>query len=246
VTLLLAVRPFQVNPPAQFLNTAGGTFPIHDLAWNGHTVAVNGVGQIWPLSKPDKFLASTYDAGEIPQRLNRQPWPDAQSVTDEFGYASGALVYKLSLPALGSAVVDVTMPLTGISVALPAADESSADWVNRQTRVEADDWRAKLNHVSLKLPPQARRIADSVRTALAQILMTRDGPALRPGTRSYARSWIRDGAMMADGLLRMDSVAAAREYVNWYAPHEFANGKIPCCVDWRGSDPCQKMTATGS
>lgn len=245
VTLLLAVRPFQVNPPAQFLNTAGGTFPIHDLAWNGHALAVNGAEQIWPLTKPDKFVASTYDAGEIPQRLNRPPWPDAISVTDEFGYASGALVYKLSLPALGSAVVDVAMPLTGNSVALPAADEPSADWVDRQTRAVADGWRAKLNHVALNLPPQARRIADSVRTALAHILMTRDGPALRPGTRSYARSWIRDGAMMADGLLRLDSIAAAREYVNWYAPHEFANGKVPCCVDWRGSDPVPENDSNG-
>ena len=26
------------------------------------------------------------------------------------------------------------------------------------------------------------------------VLVTRDGPVLRPGTRSYARSWIRDGA----------------------------------------------------
>ena len=33
ITLALAVRPFQVNPPAQFLNTIGGASPIHDLAW---------------------------------------------------------------------------------------------------------------------------------------------------------------------------------------------------------------------
>ena len=33
LTLALAARPFQVNPPAQFLNTGGGVSPIHDLAW---------------------------------------------------------------------------------------------------------------------------------------------------------------------------------------------------------------------
>ena len=35
------------------------------------------------------------------------------------------------------------------------------------------------------------------------MLITRDGPVLRPGTRSYARSWIRDGAMMSESLLRI-------------------------------------------
>ena len=35
------------------------------------------------------------------------------------------------------------------------------------------------------------------------MLMSRDGPALAPGTRSYSRSWIRDGAMISEGLLRM-------------------------------------------
>ena len=46
-------------------------------------------------------------------------------------------------------------------------------------------------------PPAAQPLVDTLRTALAHILITRDGPILRPGTRSYARSWIRDGAMMA-------------------------------------------------
>ncbi|HJV61464.1 MAG TPA: discoidin domain-containing protein, partial [Albitalea sp.] len=40
-TLLLAVRPWQVNPPQQFLGTPGGTSPIRDLAWDGRTLTVN-------------------------------------------------------------------------------------------------------------------------------------------------------------------------------------------------------------
>ena len=38
--------------------------------------------------------------------------------------------------------------------------------------------------------------------------MTRDGPVLRPGTRSYARSWIRDGAMMS----RVAAAARPRQH----------------------------------
>ena len=56
-----------------------------------------------------------------------------------------------------------------------------------------------------------------LRTNLADILIERDGPALRPGTRSYARSWIRDGAMMSAALLRMGHPEAVRSYADWFA-----------------------------
>ena len=69
VTLALAVRPFQVNPPAQFLNSPGGVSPIHELAWDGHTVSVNGRVGVLPLNAPDEFIASTFDAGSIVEQL---------------------------------------------------------------------------------------------------------------------------------------------------------------------------------
>ena len=97
----------------------------------------------------------------------------------------------------------------------------------------------------LKLPPAGRTIADTTRSALAQILISRDGPALQPGTRSYARSWIRDGAMMVEGLLRLGQSAPAAEFVRWFAPHQFASGKVPCCVDKRGSDPVPENDSHG-
>jgi hypothetical protein len=48
VTLVLAVRPFQVNPPSQFLNTPGGVSPISALVWDGEAVSVNGARRIFP------------------------------------------------------------------------------------------------------------------------------------------------------------------------------------------------------
>ncbi|MGA9335123.1 MAG: discoidin domain-containing protein [Rudaea sp.] len=245
ITLLLAVRPFQVNPPAQFLNTSGGTSPIRDLAWNGHAVVVNGKPGVLPLTPPTQFSASSYDAGQIPRRLVREPWPAAKSVHDDFGFASGALVYKLSLPAHGNTEVGLRLPMTS-TIKAPALDAMSAPaWIAGQMQTVANSWRKKLNRVALKLPPQAQRIGNTLRTALADILITRDGPALRPGTRSYARSWIRDGAMMADALLRLDAVGPVRDYVDWYASHQFADGKVPCCVDWRGADPVPENDSQG-
>jgi hypothetical protein len=75
--------------------------------------------------------------------------------------------------------------------------------------------------------------------------MSRDGPALQPGARAYARSWVRDGAMMVAGLLRLGEEKAARDFVLWYAGHLFASGKVPCCVDLRGADPVAENDSEG-
>jgi hypothetical protein len=73
-------------------------------------------------------------------------------------------------------------------------------------------------------------------TATAHILVTRSGPALQPGPRRYTRSWIRDGAMMSAALLRMGRAPEVREFIRWYAPHQRADGFVPCCVDREGTD----------
>src|SRR5262249_43242548 len=86
---------------------------------------------------------------------------------------------------------------------------------------------------------------DTLRSSLAHLLMTRDGPAFRPGTRSYARSWIRDGAMMASSLLRLGHAKVAADFLRWYAPHQFEDGKVPCCVDDRGADPVPEHDSDG-
>jgi hypothetical protein len=109
----------------------------------------------------------------------------------------------------------------------------------------AQQWRERLNRTRVRLPSSAQPIADTLRTSLAHILMSRDGPALRPGTRSYARTWVRDGAMMVAALLELGERDAAREFVDWYSGHIFASGKVPCCVDARGSDPVAENDSHG-
>ena len=211
IDLVLAIRPFQVNPPTQFLNTLGGVSAIHDIAWNGTSISVDGAQRIVPLRKPDRFVATTFDAGEVVQHLRdlvslpplagegaRRAEGGAH---DDTGYASGALVYHFDLPAHGQSEVTLIAPLTGVAQT-PSVGESASAWTDRELNRVADEWRGKLDRVTLKLPTAAKRIADTLRTAHAHILMSRDGASLRPGTRSYARSWIRDGAMIADGLLR--------------------------------------------
>jgi hypothetical protein len=239
--LVLAIRPFQVNPPAQFLNTRGGVSPMHDVSWDGAQVQIDGDARVVPLAAPSQFFA--HAASGAAQALVQRPWPQMQTVHDDNGYAAAALIYHLDVPAHGASEVALLAPLTG-AAQLPPAGMAIAAWLRHEQDEVARRWHERLNRVTLNLPA-APHIANALRTALAHILISRDGFALRPGTRSYARSWIRDGAMMADALLRLGETEAVRDYVDWYAAQQFADGKVPCCVDQRGADPTPENDSHG-
>ncbi len=246
VTLVLAVRPFQVNAPTQFLNTPGGVSPIRELAWDGEAVSVNGTRRVFPLVKPDAFGAASFDAGSLPELLAAGAWGAASEVRDVFGYASGALVYHLHLPAHDAATINLVMPLfSGSPLPDELPDLSPQEWLQRQRHAIAAVWHAKLNRVGFRVPPAAQPLIDTLRTALAHVLINRDGPALQPGSRAYERSWIRDGALTSEALLRLGHEDVVRDFLRWYAPYQFPSGKVPCCVDARGADPVPENDSHG-
>lgn len=245
VVLALAIRPFQVNPPAQFLNSAGGTRPIHDLEFSADTVNVDKTPSVLALTHPDAFIANTYDQGSVVERLQNQIERTEHNVHDDVGFASGALLYRLTLAPGEEKEIDLAAPTTGAMPTIAPRNAAAAAWMAREREKVTKEWRTKLNRVSIVVPASARFIVDALRTSAAYALISRDGAALHPGTRAYARAWIRDGAMIEDALLRLGNIDAAREFVDWYAPHQFSNGKVPCCVDHRGSDPVPENDSHG-
>ncbi|GGY58871.1 discoidin domain-containing protein [Pseudoduganella albidiflava] len=238
--LVLAARPFQVNAPRQFLNTPGGVGPIRAIGWDGSALAA-GATRFIPLRAPDAVQLSSFDGGLLPHEGQRDGGASPRAVNDDTGMASGTLRWTVRLPARGSAVVGMVVPLAG--PAEPVAGDIA--WLDRELAQVADGWRARLNQVELRVPPAGQHMADTLRSSLAHILMTRDGAAIQPGTRSYLRSWIRDGAMMSEALLRMGLPEIAADYLRWYAPYQFDNGKVPCCVDRRGADPVPENDSDG-
>jgi hypothetical protein len=237
LTLALAVRPLQVNPPAQFLNTAGGVSPIQDLSWQNEGVSVDGIAAIFPQSAPTAFVAVPFDADSPCEWLTSKP--GANAVHDETGFASGALLYDLELQPGESKEVVLDLPQHASREANTAALQPASEEAVRT------EWREKLNRVQLDLPPEAQAWFDTLRTSLAHVLINRDGPGIQPGSRSYERSWIRDGAMTSEFLMRMGHYDVAKEFLLWYADYQFANGKVPCCVDVRGADPVPENDSGG-
>jgi len=230
----LAVRPWQVNPPQQFLNTPGGVAAIHQIERREGTLWVDGRPMVVP-AQPAQWRAAPFAAGLTLDTLRQAPRL-AQPLRDPQGLASAWTGHTLTLASGESHEFAYMLPLDAkrLDVApLTAFDEL------------ARTWRERLGGVRLIVPPAQQRVADTLHTALAHILISRDGPALRPGTRSYARSWIRDGAMMVEGLARMGHLDVAKEFVDWFAPHQYASGKVPCCVDARGADPVAENDSEG-
>ena len=232
--LVLAVRPLQVNPPQQFLNITGGVSPIKRLRWDGEVLHVGAAARVAPASAPDQVKLADFHSGMLPERLDR---PALAEITETDGLASAALIYRVRLAPNERREF-------AISLGKAAAPRTFAD-VQALEASAAAEWRQRLGGVALRGPPAAKPTFDTLRSALAQMLMSRDGPALRPGSRAYARSWIRDGAMMSDGLLRLGETKAASDFLEWYAPFQYPSGKVPCCVDPRGADPVPEHDSDG-
>jgi len=251
-TLYLALRPFQVNPPAQFLNSPGGTAPIRDLAREGDSngrgavIRVNGDRGIVPLDRPSGFGAATFDEGDIvADNLRSGRLPGRPRVRDAFGHASGALAYDLDLAPGADREVDLLVPLHGGPIAPLGQARLSGPSAEAAERACRERWLAHRRGIEIAVPDSVRDLIDTMWAQLAYILVNRDGAAIQPGSRSYERSWIRDGALTSSALLRLGHSEIVRDFIEWFASNQYANGKIPCVVDSRGPDPVPEHDSSG-
>ncbi len=234
VRLFLAIRPFQVLPPWQALNVQGGVAEIRELRLDGQAVWVDRTRAVVPLTPPAAFGAATFEDGAITEFLEHGVLPEEREVIDPFGFASGALDFDLRLVPGQVREVTVAVPLhESAAETLPQADTARAAAQHDTVRQE---WTRRLDRVDVALPPEAAAIERTLRSTIGYILVNRDGPALQPGPRTYARSWIRDGAMEAEALLQMGHTQEVRDFLRWYVGYQAVDGSIPCCVDRRGAD----------
>jgi hypothetical protein len=221
--LFVLLRPFQVTPPWQSFRGLGGVSPVRDLSYRDGAVRVNDTTLIVPAGTAAGFGALSFDEGFMAAHLADGMLPANSEVHDPFGFATGALAFDLS-PQAHQACESIVSCMPAAAAGARIIDEPPFDWA------------AKL---PLNLWTGTGWIADVIAaayTATAHMLVTRSGPALQPGPRRYTRSWIRDGAMMSAALLRMGHAEEVREFIRWYAPHQRADGFVPCCVDREGID----------
>ena len=282
LTLFLALRPLQVNPPWQFLNLPGGVARVDTISIQGASARLSGNKYVRSLASPSAFGAVTFDEGNVVDWLRAGRVPPSGSVIDPTGHASAAFAYEMELgPRATSTPIDIAVPLHGGDLNLaqllsaarsgyaapptqiaapagspPAPTAATAPGitllpgqgeraVSSQLDQVTSEWRQKMGPVSITLPPSAARYTQTLRTQLADILINRDGPAIQPGSRSYSRSWIRDGSLTSTALLRLGHDQDVKDFIDWFAGYQYDNGKVPCCVDEHGATPVPENDSHG-
>ncbi|HEV7242473.1 MAG TPA: amylo-alpha-1,6-glucosidase [Thermoanaerobaculia bacterium] len=204
--LLLAIRPFQVNPQWQFLNRTGGVVKIRAIELAGNLVTVSADAK-----KSLRVVESSGLRASTTGRLDDSTTlPEAQVAGD---YASKLLQFD-------SRDVTIEIPLGP-----PLSTQHSA-----------------LSTFSLDVPAEPR-IAKTIAAQLDYILMNLDDKAIHPGSRSYERSWIRDGSLTSEALLRLGRYDTVREFIEWYA--RGVDGYVPCCISAAGVDPVPEHDSHG-
>jgi hypothetical protein len=257
----VAVRPLRVTPPWFELNINELTAPIRSIAWTGTELAVDDT-RVVPLTKPTAVAASTFDNGDASEMLNgvwgvgsgesetnpasflvrlaptpHSPLPTPR-VEDPQRHASALMLWDLTLAPGEEKIIDVATPLHAHDTQPIPRD------VAHQRATAAAYWRKIVDHVDIDIPA-ARDLVETTRANVAYNLLGRDGPAIRGGARNYRRSWIRDGSLTSTMLLLFGLADDVRDYIRWFAPYQFADGKIPCCVDARGADPVNEHDSHG-
>lgn len=251
-SFVLAVRPFQVNPPYQWLNAMGGVSRIEkmELASSRRELRVDG-RMIALGTAPDAFAASTFYEGDVSNYLGEGRLPPHAGVVDPERRASGALAYKFDLAAGASQTWSFVVPFSQdaeeqgrLIASFASASDPEVNVRERQAAV-VDRWKQLTDTFDLLVPAEAEDVVNTIRSTLAYILINQDGCAIHPGSRSYERSWIRDGSLTSAALCRFGMERQAKEFVDWYGPFQFASGKVPCVVDKRGPDPVPENDSHG-
>jgi hypothetical protein len=246
--LYLAIRPFQVNPYYQWLNLTGGISKISSVKYKDGKVFVDTDKVIIPVTKENDFGAACFDEGDITVFLKENEVPQAKEVTDIRNLASGCLRYSFDLDKGKMKKICIAVPFYRYETKYSSETPEPAlteKLVNKYFNETVDSWKNKINHIRFSLPESADRIINTYKSNLAYILINKDKAGIQPGSRSYERSWIRDGSLTSSALLKSGIVDEVKGFIDWYTAYQYENGKVPCVVDTRGPDPVPENDSHG-
>lgn len=239
----LALRPFQVNPTSQWLNYDGGFARTSSVAFAG-TAATVGDKHLFVSGTPSAAAATAADQGDIIEHIAKDLLPGRTTATDTKGMTSGAFRYSLDLAPGDSLVIIAAVPFLPAGNRWSASQPTPEEFAATLSDV-ARYWKSRLNTVGFSVNAEAQRYVDLIRSNLAYILINKDKNGFQPGSRSYERSWIRDGSMTSDALLKLGITEEPKKYLEWYSGYQYESGAVPCVVDTRGPDPVPEHDSHG-
>ncbi len=239
----LAMRPFQVNPTYQNLNCEGGIARTNSISINAQRALIDEKS-ITVSGMPSRFGAALWEEGEIVEQIAAGKLPAARNIIDKNELASAAFQYRFDLKPGDSLLVIAAVPFYPDADRWVSMPPTALEFKNAYNEVQSF-WEDKLASLSFHVPADAQRYIDIMRSSLCYILINKDGPGIQPGSRTYERSWIRDGSMTSAALLKLGMRDDVKKFIEWYASYQYENGMVPCVVDQRGPDPVLENDSDG-
>jgi len=249
--LFIAIRPFQVLPPWQQLNIIGGATKIKEISYSDQIIKVDNK-KIILKSTPDDIGFSEFEHGEIVKHLSNGILPKKKNVRCNFGYASGAVRYRFNLKGKATKSFYLTIPLHEDQSLVNLKDKNFEKELNKVKNLWENLLNFETSDERVAIEVQDKKLINTLKSNLAYILINADKPkdnsnaiSLQPGSRTYERSWIRDGALISNSLLYFGFYEIVKRYIEWYSKYQYEDGKIPCVVDYRGPDPVPEHDSNG-
>jgi len=224
-SLLLALRPFEINPPWQW----GGLNRIHRMEARGDVIQINEF-KVYALTSAFTFGTCPADAADITPILAQDGPLAGPAGEDPAGFGCAALRYDFDLAPGAQGEAWLAVPLHPGAPVMGAGEPAT----NRRPALERlfvdtiAQWERRLAPLPFHCPD--RELTDSARANLAYILLNRDGPAIQPGSRAYEAAWMRDGALTSAALLRYGYPDEVRQFLSWYLSKQYPDGRVPAIV----------------
>ncbi len=240
---ILAFVPFQVNPYYQFLNNPGGVSKISSIKIQNNLIKVDGNNLIhYPAA--DNSLAFSFNQNDALSSIRENNLKGKKSVHDDNKLGSALLVYDFDFQKSDTLIYRFVYDYY-------SSEKNFIDEKNFTQFFETEEallknfWKNSLDKIEISSSKNFLHLFDIVKANLAYILINKDYSGIQPGSRSYERSWIRDGSLTSTALLRFGFFDEVKDFINWYAKYIYENGKVPCVVDRRGPDPVDEHDSHG-
>lgn len=247
--LFLAIRPFQVYPPWQ--GNTDSFSPIHNIDCTGDVVKINNDRKLYPLIKPDesgvmeggKYFGFPFKTppppellGDITSVLKKGKVPDEKKVQDMEGFASAVLGYDFNLKPGQTKEYFIAVPLHEKEPAVkPGMSENKIkEKFDEMLAQDIKFWKSKIDIVDIDIPETD--LVYMMKSNIGYNLVTKDGPALQPGARSYEKAWWRDGSIQASSLLKTGLTEEPRDYIDFLIQYQYDSGEVPPIIDTRAHD----------
>ncbi len=209
----LAVRPVQVNPTWQY----GGFSPINKVECAPPKLLINGQAKLSTGTAGVKMAAVPYSSGDIIDFMEKGGLPDSAIAQSGEGTASAGLTYELKAGPGETKDFIIQFP----------AGETIADF-DTELAKQAAMWAGYENRFTINIPE--KRLIDVMKTNIAYILINKDGPWIKPGSRNYSHSWMRDGCLTSAALLKVGVVEPVKEWLDAFSSKVADNGFVPYII----------------